>query len=236
VRRAKCAQECGITARRNFGPVHLTTFFVRKANYVWNVDPSKLQAVEEIENGPDRSAAIVSVALVEAAIYDIISERLKFDDSACQRKVRKDLLDVNAPLGPISSRVKLAYLLRMLSEDAYLDLTTIAEIRNKFAHYPLICSFSADQVKSRCETLKLIRQDKRIHKALESDSTSFESTLLSNKGEQRLVSISVRNSERLISEPRGKFMLTIRLLLAAFYIYTNHKHFKLDLSSDPVII
>jgi DNA-binding MltR family transcriptional regulator len=92
---------------------------------VWNVDPSKWQAVEEIENGPDRSAAIVSVALVEAAIHDIISERLKFDDSACQRRVRKELLGVDAPLGPISSRVKLAYLLRMLSEDAYLDLTTM---------------------------------------------------------------------------------------------------------------
>jgi len=43
----------------------------------------------------------------------------------------------------------LAYLLRMLSEDAYLDMTIVAEIRNKFAHYPRISSFRDDSIKTK---------------------------------------------------------------------------------------
>jgi hypothetical protein len=40
------------------------------------VEPREWKAVEEIETGPDRVAAIVAAALVEAGIADIISHRL----------------------------------------------------------------------------------------------------------------------------------------------------------------
>ena len=210
---------------------------------MWHVGREELKATEEIESGSDRVAAIVAAALVEDAIAEIIHQRLKTGDSPSEKKARKDLLGLNSPLGSVSARITLAYLLRMLTEDAYLDMVTIAEIRNRFAHYPTISSFGDARVKPKCDKLKIVRQPRRIVADSGSSVDSrgrvrlFPTTgLMIDPNGKRKVVLSVIDHEEHLGKPRGQFLLTTQLLLAAFNIYSNPTQYRIDLSIDPVII
>jgi hypothetical protein len=61
-------------------------WFHHRSATLWTVEPREWKAVKEIETGPDR-VAIVAAASVEARIADIISHRLKSDESPAQRRL-----------------------------------------------------------------------------------------------------------------------------------------------------
>jgi DNA-binding MltR family transcriptional regulator len=197
-----------------------------KKNPMWNVSPEHFEVIHEIEDGPDRVAAIVTASLIEAGISEIISRRLKRGDSEYEKEQRNHLLGHNAPLGAIASKTRLAFLLGMLTKDAYQDLLCIYKIRNQFAHDPASKTFDSDSVKTKCENLKLIKQDRRAFEAsgIATDSkgnvTKFETSGLSiSQNGERRVNVSILDYSNKINTSRGKYIITAKLLLAAFYLY-----------------
>ncbi|MCV3205570.1 MltR family transcriptional regulator [Mesorhizobium sp. YC-39] len=65
-------------------------------------------------------------------------------------KASGELLDgFNAPLGTLSSRIKGAYALGLLSKEQFADLEHLRKIRNEFAHKWEGCSYARKDIASR---------------------------------------------------------------------------------------
>ena len=206
---------------------------------MWTLPPDEWDVIHEIEAGPDRSAAIVAAAIVEAAISSAVSVRLKIDESDCAKKVRKEILGVNAPLGSVAAKTRLAYLLGMIGESVYLDVTCIGEIRNKFAHDSKISSFSDQTIIDKCKNLRLIDQPRRVVEAMgtvtdmNGNSQKFETAGTIEESTGRIFAcISVIDCEKRKLQARGRFLLTARLITAAFNFYSTTSQF----THKPMII
>lgn len=96
----------------------------------------------------DRACAVLGAALLDATLERLFYRRL--------RAFRDELLSPSRPLGPFSSRIRLARALAWISEDVYLDLEVIRSIRNEFAHeFDHDLSFSTRSIADRCRTLRV---------------------------------------------------------------------------------
>jgi Mannitol repressor len=195
---------------------------------MWNFRPFDFDTIDEIEKGPDRVTAIVAAALVESNISDVISRRLKHEDSEYERKRRKELLHVDGPLGAVGSKARLAFLLGMLSEDAHQDISNLAEIRNQFAHKTETKSFNSQRITARCSNFRLIKDKRRVYESAglghNKDGTieKFETTCLAiSASGERFISISVLDHEKKLRDPKWQYILTSKLLLAALDIHVR---------------
>jgi DNA-binding MltR family transcriptional regulator len=100
------------------------------------------------EQGSDRAVAVVCTAIVENRLTDLIAAAMR-DDT----EVFKELFRASGPLGSLASKIRLAYLMRLLHGDIYRDLLIVTKIRNDFAHSVKITSFDDPSAKSRVEGL-----------------------------------------------------------------------------------
>jgi DNA-binding MltR family transcriptional regulator len=57
-----------------------------------------------------------------------------------------DLFKPTGPLGPFATKVRLAYLLRVISKSTADDLIIVTKIRNKFAHDLSVKTFEEQQI------------------------------------------------------------------------------------------
>jgi DNA-binding MltR family transcriptional regulator len=96
-------------------------------------------AMEELKTQTDRGAAIVGGAMVDDCLMDALCKKLNK-----RRKSDKDaakdveFLSTNdGPLMSTKSRSALAYLMGIIGPETRSDLTYIAKIRNRFAHWVL---------------------------------------------------------------------------------------------------
>lgn len=65
-------------------------------------------------------------------------------------KASGELLDgFNAPLGTLSSRIKGAYAMGLLSKEQFIDLEHLRKIRNEFAHNWEGCSYARSDIADR---------------------------------------------------------------------------------------
>jgi hypothetical protein len=72
--------------------------------------------------------------------------------------VVENLFRPSGALGPFSTKIDVAYLLDVLSPEAYKDLTNVKNIRNDFAHDLNLDSFEAQSVTDRCKNFVLIER------------------------------------------------------------------------------
>ena len=87
-------------------------------------------AFEQIEFDSDRAAGIVAGSITERRLEDALRSIMKDD----QPVIAQNLFRPSGALGPFSIKIDLAYMLHMLSEDAYKDMINLKNIRNDFAH------------------------------------------------------------------------------------------------------
>ncbi len=97
---------------------------------IWSVQNSdQVQAVGEIEHGPDRVIGIVAGAMLEQRLEMSLKYRLRPHDYTQNRLFRPI-----GPLGAFKNKIDLGFMLYMYEKPMWLALTGISEIRNKFAH------------------------------------------------------------------------------------------------------
>jgi hypothetical protein len=116
-------------------------------------DDSYLPIIKEINEAPDRSAAIVAVAFIEMRLTALIKQRM-IDDAA----VKDRLLGRDGAIGQFAVKADLGYLFGLYSEDVKDDLKTLANVRNAFAHQPDQVCFDSDEMVSKTDPLIHIKQ------------------------------------------------------------------------------
>jgi DNA-binding MltR family transcriptional regulator len=109
-------------------------------------DPDEIAAF--YEQGSDRAVAVVCTAIVENRLTFLLKAAMRQDSA-----VHNELFRSSGPIGSLGSKIRLAYMLRLIHEDVYRDLLLITKIRNEFAHNVAITSFDEPSIKSRIESL-----------------------------------------------------------------------------------
>jgi len=178
-------------------------------------------ALAELQHASDRTVGIVAAAMVESYLTDALKNELQRDDTEFTKDIRANLFNPDGALGPFATKIKLAYLMKYLTPDGYTDLQNLKNIRNLFAHYTEHNSFSAQRIADRCTNFRLV--DKRVRKtqmrAKSGDNPWFEREGLSIAS--NMVFLNLRDAEQVMKEPKGRFVATAKLFVAAFELYAS---------------
>ena len=110
---------------------------------------------EQIEFDSDRAAGIVAGSIAETRLEQTLQSRLRTAESKIQDIVQQ-LFRPSGALGPFSTKIDLAYLMRLLSDEAYKDFTNVKNIRNDLAHKLDHDSFDVPSIRDRCKNFILV--------------------------------------------------------------------------------
>jgi DNA-binding MltR family transcriptional regulator len=156
-------------------------------------------AVAEIEDASDRAAAIVMASLVDARLTNALQAVM-----ADSKKIIRGLFRPSGPLGSFSSKIDLAYVIGVISDDAHSDLHTMKDVRNLFAHQLKATTFSDPRISAMCQKFRLIET---MICDIEVDAPTMQFPRFTLK---------VTNHARDLLTPRGRFSLNGRLFVAGF--------------------
>jgi len=87
-------------------------------------------AMRELEHDSDRAAGLVGAVFVEESLTALVQSRMYRDKDTVDELYRP-----SGPLGALSVKIDLGFLLGLYTEAARKELETIKNIRNEFAHY-----------------------------------------------------------------------------------------------------
>jgi hypothetical protein len=121
---------------------------------------------EQVEFDSDRAAGIVAGSIAERRLEQAVRSRIRSD----KPMITRDLFRPSGALGPFSIKIDVAYLMNILTDDAYKDLVNLKNIRNDFAHDLELDSFDAQSVRDRCSNFILVdRHIGPIHGAIDAN-------------------------------------------------------------------
>jgi DNA-binding MltR family transcriptional regulator len=116
--------------------------------------PEDLAVLVEINRGAsDRALAIVAASLIEIHLTKLIKQALI--DNA---KVEQMLFRSSGPLGAFATKIRLAYMMGMISPEFFKDLEIMREIRNRFAHDTHVGSFDIPEIYRRCLNFTIVEK------------------------------------------------------------------------------
>jgi hypothetical protein len=157
------------------------------------------EAIAELTDSPDRSAAIVASALVDDHLTTVLIGSLHNDPEIMGQMFRG-----SGPLASFSAKIKLAFLVGLLSQRACNDLHTIRRIRNTFAHELGELSFKSQSVAALAMNLTL-------------PDWYNVGVQIQNPRTGKPVGLSLYEKERDdVSDPRTRFLVTCKLFLSIF--------------------
>jgi hypothetical protein len=167
--------------------------------------------ISEINNLPDRTAGICAVTMLEDRLTDAIKKRWFFHQDIFGRMFKYD-----GPVGSFGTRINFGRIIGLYGDDALNDLDMIRRIRNDFAHKIEAENFSFNDIKQRCQNLRLpdIHNEKFqgnvISVTVPSDSSTEAALDLLTKG------WLMRPPSEDYSEPRARFLRTVQILVILF--------------------
>lgn len=116
-----------------------------------------IKVLDEIRNGAsDRAVGIIGASLVEIHLTNLLKRAFIKEKTNKDAEIMNEIFRSAGPLGPFATKIKVAYLMGMISDELYRDLTNMKEIRNKFAHHTECGSFKVPDISSRCFNFKLV--------------------------------------------------------------------------------
>jgi len=124
--------------------------------------PEDLQSfsafLAEFQKETDRGAALVGAAMIDDRLDRLLRSHL------LDCKAASELLDGGAaPLGTLSSRIRMAYALGLITDSEHSECNIIRKVRNEFAHKLHGLTFSDQGIISLCQSLKAhTPEDKRF--------------------------------------------------------------------------
>jgi DNA-binding MltR family transcriptional regulator len=95
------------------------------------------------DQSSERAMAVLLGAIVENHLTGLLRLYMRRDEE----KVARELFQPSGPLGPFGTKIRLAYMLRIIGPDLYRDLTAISKIRNTFAHDLTVVKFDSAPVR-----------------------------------------------------------------------------------------
>lgn len=120
--------------------------------------PEDMAVLEEVNRGAsDRAIGIIAASLVEIHLTKLLKQAFITEvKQANKETVLERMFNSSAPLGVFSSKIRMAYLMGLISEEFFRNLEIMREIRNRFAHYTEIGSFDMQEISSRCFNFTLV--------------------------------------------------------------------------------
>lgn len=95
------------------------------------------------DQSSDRAMAVLLGAIVENHLTGLLRLYMRRDEE----NVARELFQPSGPLGPFGTKIRVAYMLRIIGPDLYRDLTAVSKIRNKFAHDLTVVKFDSAPVR-----------------------------------------------------------------------------------------
>jgi hypothetical protein len=114
-----------------------------------------LDAIKEIETGPDRTVAVVAGSFVEIHLQTAIEAWLVRHD-----KITPEMFRISGPLGTFGAKINLGFMIGLYTEKPHRELDTIKDIRNAFAHKLEVNSFDNPRMKALAGNLILADKTK----------------------------------------------------------------------------
>lgn len=118
----------------------------------------------------DRTIAIVLGAMFENHLTSILRLLMRRE-----KALADEMFNPSGPLGAFGTKIKLSYLLRMVSEETYKDLIIINKIRNRFAHDLSVKTLEDQQVRDWIKNMHmysiLIQMPKRAKEEMDKAPT-----------------------------------------------------------------
>ncbi len=123
----------------------------------WLVTSSEDMAVlAEVSSGiSDRALGIIAASLVEIHLTKLIKTAF-ITEAASRQTVQSMMFQSTGPLGPFASKIRLAYLMGLISQELYKNLEIMREIRNRFAHETEVGHFDHPEISSRCHNFTIV--------------------------------------------------------------------------------
>jgi len=180
----------------------------------WMADvfPGESGIWEDYRLLPPRELSIVSVAVLDSAISEILSLRLaKFDSEI------ESFLGVNgdgrAPVSSFGARIQLALLLGLIDPEDAAALRGLKQLRNMFAHRVKIDMLSKDIVK--------------VNKVLFANlSKRVERMLITPRRKAFVEKVNTVGKTLHVDPKAGEFLITVALALYQSYFYSIHPHIR----------
>lgn len=169
---------------------------------------------EELEafydHSSDRAMAIMLGQMVENRLTRILRLLMLRDET-----LQSEMFRSSGPLGSFGTKIRLAYLLRTVDHDRFLDLMVVYKIRNDFAHDLSLKSFDNHSISSRIRNAPMfsIIQDMAGRAADEHDKSQSRET-----SAKKLITYSDAN------EPKRSFRAIVRYLLHNLADYEEAIH------------
>jgi DNA-binding MltR family transcriptional regulator len=101
-------------------------------------------AINEVENASDRAAGIVVASIVELRLTHFIKDCFVSD-----KDIQNQLFHSSGPLSSFAAKIRLAYLMGLVSKECHADLENLKNIRNEFAHHLDVGSFQIPSVRDK---------------------------------------------------------------------------------------
>jgi hypothetical protein len=157
---------------------------------------------EQVEYDSDRSAGIVAGSIAEQRLERALKSVMKKENE----KASEFLFQPSGPLGPFRTKIDLAHLLGLLSDDAYKDLTNLKNIRNDFAHRLELDTFDKLTIKDRCANFILV--DRHIGPRPEIPIDGSPQI----PGDRPNPYLGLADHQARLADPRFRYVMTAQLL------------------------
>lgn len=131
--------------------------YIRNLRAITRTSP-RAEDVDDIErelysSGSDRAMAIMFGSFVENNLEYLLAAHMRQDLNS---KDRKMLFEYEGAVGTFSSKIVVAYALKLIGPTCRADLDIIRFLRNEFAHSRIHFSFETPEVKTICDQFKIV--------------------------------------------------------------------------------
>jgi hypothetical protein len=181
--------------------------------------------IAEVEGGSPRAVAVVAGAFVEEHLTKLMRWRLVKEPIKSGVDPQNEMFRPGGPLGDFSNKLKLAYLMGLVSKDAYKELDAIRTIRNEFAHKVEINRWNVQRISALCENLVIWERIKIKLRRLEAGPGKLRNLRLEmgdslEEGEQEIPMIDLIDKEPPLPA-NERYVAACKFYVAAFSIMIN---------------
>jgi hypothetical protein len=133
--------------------------YLRNLKALTRAEP-QFSHLEELEkelyvSGSDRATAVMFGSFVETHLERLLASVMRPDLNS---KDRARLFEFEGALGSFSSRIVVAYAMKLIGPITRSDLDLIRLLRNEFAHSRMPFDFKTPEVRAVCDQLKIVDQ------------------------------------------------------------------------------
>lgn len=167
---------------------------------MWSAsDDEEVNAIQSLYRDSDRAVGIVAASLVERRLESALLSVLKDDSDVISKLFRS-----SAPLGSFAAKIRLAYLMRIVSETLSKELEIMKDIRNRFAH-DLTAAFDHPPIRDRCNNFALV------------DEICRDPSDMTRPGTSKM-KMAIENCATKLREPRARYLLSAAIFTNALRV------------------